>query len=269
MVARILIIEDNPESLELMRYLLAAHGHAVVVAQDGTSGVAQAEAESPDLILCDIQLPELDGFEVARRLKNNASLTDKPLVAVTALAMVGDRERVLAAGFDGYLTKPISPESFVCEVEAFLESELRSGGELREPVALATPAARVLPDPPRGLILVVDDFPDNLDLATSVLEFAGYRVATAGSVRDGLDLARRLLPDLILSDVNMAESGFEFIRAAKDDIRLCMIPFVFISSSLTCESARERGLALGAARYLVRPIDAAALLAEIEGSLQP
>ena len=96
MPARILIIEDNAENLELMRYLLSAHGHDVLVARDGRSGVSTAATSSPDLILCDIQMPEMDGYEVAQALKSTVRTLRIKLVAVTALAMVGDRERVLA-----------------------------------------------------------------------------------------------------------------------------------------------------------------------------
>jgi two-component system cell cycle response regulator len=73
-----------------------------------------------DLIICDVQLPKVDGYEVVRQLKNDAELSRTPIVAVTALAMVGDRERVLASGFDGYVSKPIDPETFVAQVEAFI-----------------------------------------------------------------------------------------------------------------------------------------------------
>lgn len=117
---RILVIEDNPTNLELMLYLLRAFGHRTSAARDGEEGVEAAIATLPDLILCDIALPKLDGFGVARRLKGDDRVRDIPLVAVTASAMVGDRDKVLATGFDGYITKPIAPETFVQDVERFV-----------------------------------------------------------------------------------------------------------------------------------------------------
>src|SRR5215211_5441343 len=120
MPARILIIEDNPTNLDLMTYLLSAFGHTPLMAHDGEEGLQAAQRETPDLIICDLQLPRLNGYEVARWLKSHPGLRAIPLVAVTALAMVGDRDKVLAAGFDGYIAKPIVPRSFVGEVEAFL-----------------------------------------------------------------------------------------------------------------------------------------------------
>jgi CheY-like chemotaxis protein len=116
---RILVIEDNPTNLELMLYLLKAFGHTASAARDGEEGVAVAIATQPDLILCDIALPKLDGFGVARRLKADERMRHIPLVAVTASAMVGDRDKVLATGFDGYIAKPIAPETFVQDVERF------------------------------------------------------------------------------------------------------------------------------------------------------
>lgn len=121
MPACILVIEDNVANLDLMTYLLRAFGHTLVTAQDGEEGLQVAcREEALDLILCDVQLPHMDGYEVARWLKSHARLRTIPLVAVTALAMVGDRAKMLAAGFDGYIAKPITPETFVSEVEAFL-----------------------------------------------------------------------------------------------------------------------------------------------------
>jgi CheY-like chemotaxis protein len=132
MAARILLIEDNADNLELMTYLLVAGGYEVKAAQDGLDGLALARSERPDLIICDVQLPRLDGYGVARALADDPNLNRIPLIAVTALAMVGDRERVLAAGFDGYLTKPITPETFVQQIDAHLPSELRVGSTERQ-----------------------------------------------------------------------------------------------------------------------------------------
>ena len=125
MPAHILIIEDNPDNLELMQYLLETSGYQVMTAADGEAGIRMAESELPDLILCDVQMPNGDGYQVVRHLRKDARFLNVPVVAVTALAMVGDRERTLAAGFDGYLSKPIEPEIFVGQVEAFLPAELR------------------------------------------------------------------------------------------------------------------------------------------------
>lgn len=120
MGAHILIIEDNPANLELARYLLHAHGHQVDCAEDGPAGVACARASRPDLILTDIGMPELDGYEVLRQLRADPHGRTLAIVALTAYSMPGDHARVLSSGFNGYLSKPIDPETFVQQVEAFL-----------------------------------------------------------------------------------------------------------------------------------------------------
>jgi two-component system, cell cycle response regulator len=106
---RILVIEDTPELLELLVIVLCAAGHQVSTATNGKDGLASARRELPDLILADVEMPGMDGFEVLRQLRSDPLLAARPVVALTACAMTGDRERVLSAGFTGYISKPIRP----------------------------------------------------------------------------------------------------------------------------------------------------------------
>ena len=114
---RILLIEDNEQNRYLATFLLERHGYQVASAVDGASGVQVAEATVPDLILLDIQLPLMDGHAVARALRAIPVLDATPIIAVTSYAMVGDREKSLAAGCDGYIEKPIDPDTFVSTIE--------------------------------------------------------------------------------------------------------------------------------------------------------
>ena len=120
MGARILVVEDNGPNRDLMTYLLTAFGHTAEEAHNGEEGWQKARAGAFDLVLCDVLLPRRDGYELARLVEDDPALAKVPLLAVTALVLVGDRERMFEAGFDGYLSKPINPETFVREVEAFL-----------------------------------------------------------------------------------------------------------------------------------------------------
>ena len=120
MCARILVIEDNLANLQLFAYVLEAAGHTTIAARDGEAGLRAARDERPDLILCDLVMPGMDGREVARRLKQDPELRSIPLVAATAQAMIGDKKAVLAAGFDGYIAKPIDVASLVIQLERFL-----------------------------------------------------------------------------------------------------------------------------------------------------
>jgi CheY-like chemotaxis protein len=116
MSRRILLIEDNEQNRYLATFLLTAGGYEVTHAPTGPAGIARARAERFDLVLLDIQLPGMDGYAVARELRELATMRGVPIVAVTSYAMSGDRERALAAGCDGYLEKPIDPATFVADV---------------------------------------------------------------------------------------------------------------------------------------------------------
>ena len=120
MKTRILLIEDNPQNRYLVTYLLEHRGYEVIHAETGPQGLELAATRHPALILLDIQLPGMDGYAVARALRTDSKLDGIPVVAVTSYAMAGDRERCLAAGCNGYLEKPIDPQSFAAEVESFL-----------------------------------------------------------------------------------------------------------------------------------------------------
>lgn len=265
MAARILIIEDNPTNLELMSYLLEAFGYQIATACDGEEGLQAAQRDWPDLIICDVEIPKINGVDVARRLKGDAGLRWIPLLAVTAFAMVGDRDRVLAAGFDGYISKPINPERFVREVEAFLPIIERSAPTVSSQTAIKVEKPRAT----HATLLVVDNSPVNIELLRSILEPSGYYVFSAANVDDGLELARQTTFDLIISDLHMPDSdGYAFIQAVKADPAMCAIPFMFLSSTRGGQYDTERDFAFGADRFIVRPIEPKALLGEIEALLR-
>lgn len=123
---KILVVEDNPLNLELLRDILLAEGYDVIEASDGAAGIEIARLERPDLILMDLQLPGIDGFEVTRRIRADARLASIPIIAVTAHAMKGDDERARAAGCAAFVTKPIE----VRELVAVVAESLRRRGSL-------------------------------------------------------------------------------------------------------------------------------------------
>ena len=120
MTCRILLIEDNEQNRYLETFLLERRGHEVTAAADGPAGIDLAAKLRPDLILLDIQLPGMDGYGVARALRQLPALRATPIVAVTAYAIPGDRAEPLAAGCTGYMEKPIDPDTFVDDVERHL-----------------------------------------------------------------------------------------------------------------------------------------------------
>ncbi len=273
---KILVVEDNKTNRELMVYLLKAFGYATSEADNGLSGMDLARKEHPQLIVCDVHLPQLDGYGVIRELKADAALKSTPVVAVTALAMVGDRDRILAAGFDGYVSKPIAPETFVPEIEKFLAK--RSGRGNRKAIM---PTKSFGTEEPRSVrtessshgtgetILVVDDTPANLEFARTTLRSFGYRVVTADNVERALSLATEQKPDIVLTDLYMApQSGFDFLEIAKVNPAFKGVPFIIISSTYTGEREVLECLKRGAARFITRPIEPEALLQEIAKTLK-
>src|SRR5476651_1168773 len=127
MGARILIIEDNQANMELMVYLLSAFGHQPLQAHDGEQGVALARSALPDLIICDLQLPKLDGYGVLQQLKGDAATRAIPILAASALAVTDGGAALRAAGFDGNLAKSFDPEEMLPALDALLPVALRAG----------------------------------------------------------------------------------------------------------------------------------------------
>lgn len=123
MKKRILIVEDNDLNLKLFRDLLTAHGYETIETKEGLEAINLTREQSPDLILMDIQLPEISGLDVTRRLKAEDKLRDIPIIAVTAFAMKDDEEKILAAGCQAYISKPISIVPFLNTVRKFLGEE--------------------------------------------------------------------------------------------------------------------------------------------------
>lgn len=124
-VARVLVIEDNPADLDLLTYLLEAGGHSVTQAHGGQEGIGAAISTHPDLILCDLRMPDVSGFDVVARLRGSAGLTDTPVVAVTVLSSLGDQRIALHAGFSGFMPKPIDPPGFLAEIASYLNQAQR------------------------------------------------------------------------------------------------------------------------------------------------
>jgi two-component system, cell cycle response regulator DivK len=120
MTQRILVIEDQDDLRAILRDFLTASGYDIVEAVDGGEGVAKARSQRPDLILMDIQLPVLDGYEATRQIKADPDLAETPVIAVSSFAMKGDEEKARASGCDGYVTKPYSPVKLLGMIRGFL-----------------------------------------------------------------------------------------------------------------------------------------------------
>jgi PAS domain S-box-containing protein len=266
---RILLIEDNPINLELMLYMLQAWGHQVLTATTAEDGLELARRTQPQLIISDVQLPGMDGYALARILKADPQLRRIPLMALTAYAMVGDREQARAAGFDGYFSKPIDPASFMTALDAVLPNKGQAPvADQSHPGPGDTVPSDLTALHPSTRLLLVDDGQFNLDFKRTLFEPAGYRVSTAADAGAAMGMLRQQPFDLVLSDVMMrGGSGFELLAQVRADPALRDTPFILLTSSCTDERSRTIGLELGANRYLIRPIEPEALLGEIRACL--
>ena len=267
--ARILIIEDNQASLQLMQYVLTAFGYVTDTARNGREGLEKARLAPPDLIICDLEMPEMNGYEFALQKNSRAEFKEIPLIAVTAYAMVGDREKVLAAGFEGYVSKPISPETFVKQIESFFSERKRASGV---PTTSAIADAPARPAQPKyGAILLVDDSAINRDLICSTLEPAGYTVTAFETVPEALAHAVRDSFDLIISDLHIpVTNGIEFLQVVKSDCKLRSIPFLLCTASYSGGTTSDiEALACELnAEFVNRPIEARLLLSKVDSILQ-
>ncbi|WP_256077596.1 EAL domain-containing protein [Massilia sp. YIM B04103] len=251
MSARILIIEDNPTNMELMVYLLRAFGYTPLMAHDGEEGVAAARRERPDLIICDVHLPKLDGYGVVAELKLDPALSTIPALAVTALAMVGDRERLLAAGFDGYIGKPIEPDTFVSQIESFL------------PGAGQPPASHET-----ATILIVDDHVLNREFLLTLLGYSGHRLLEAANGAEGLKMVQNERPDLVISDILMPNmDGYEFVTRMHSHPETADVPVIFYTATYREREAMAVAEACGVRWVLPKPSDPDVILRTVHEAL--
>jgi CheY-like chemotaxis protein len=124
MKTKVLIIEDNEQNMYMLSYLLESENYAIIQAFSGTSGIIAATKNKPDIILLDIQLPGMNGYEVAVKLKEDEELRSIPIIAVTSYAMPGDKEKAIESGAIGYIEKPINPDTFISQMNSFLQTEI-------------------------------------------------------------------------------------------------------------------------------------------------
>jgi two-component system cell cycle response regulator len=260
MGARILVVEDTPDSLELMTFLLETHDHTVVGAETGEQAIELAAAARPDLVVMDLQLPGIDGYQALIALQATPELVAVPVIAVTSFAMVGDRNRVLDAGFEHYVTKPIDPKTFAEEINSRLPEHLRGSPPLLTGVDVQVIATEA-DEQYAGDILVLDDSLTNQTLLRSVLEPHGYQVRTAFTVEEAIAAADGKRPDLVLSDVHVGEQrGISLLHYLRTVPSLAVVPFGFITASADW---RDPLIREGTVRIIHRPIDPKALLDEV------
>jgi two-component system cell cycle response regulator len=254
----ILVIEDNEKNLKLFRTLLEANNFRVLEALDAERGFELLRRELPDLVLMDIQLPGMNGYEATQKIRNDPSFSHIPVLALTAYAMQGDREKAIMSGCDGYISKPIDTRAFIENIEIFFEGR-------------ADPAAvnqlTTIPSLKRK-ILIVDDEPRNRKVLQAMLPEERFDTLTADNGEEGLAQAFAEHPDVILLDIMMPGiDGFEVSRRLKQDDRSKNIPIILVTALDEVDS-RIDGLEAGAEEFLSKPVRPVELLARVSSMLQ-
>jgi adenylate cyclase len=266
---RLLYVEDNDDNVFMLRRRLERRGYEVLVATDGETGLASAAAEQPDLILMDLGLPGIDGWETTRRLRADPVTAKIPVIALSAHAMAADRDSALDAGCDDFDTKPVDLDRLLAKIDACLDLARRRE---TEHAAASVDRASEPTDAPNAegpTLLVVDDSDDNRYTLVRRLRRQGHEhVLEAADGPSALELLRTRPIDLVLLDVMMpGMSGADVLAAMKQDMDLRELPVIMISA-LDDHEVVVRCLELGAEDYLPKPFDPTVLNARVTASLE-
>ncbi len=257
--ARILIVDDVSENLHAMMAILREQ-YAVIAATSGEKALElAARSPQPDLLLLDIQMPGMDGYEVLRRLKADPDTADIPVIFVTALSEAADEARGLKLGAADYISKPINPD--LLHLRVLTQLELRRYRR--------KPAAPGNGEPSQQLsILVVDDVPENIHELVGALS-GEYRVLVANSGAKAIELVQGAQPpDLVLLDIVMPEmDGYEVCRRIKATVAGNRIPVIFLSV-VDQVVEKVRGFSIGAADFITKPFDIDEVRARIRTHLE-
>jgi len=247
---RILYVEDDPKSRLIIRKLLENAGCEIFEAENGEQGIKMALELKPDAILMDIMLPVMDGLEATKKIREIPEIAEIPIIALTAKAMAGDREHILAAGCDEYMAKPLNLLLLLKLLSKVLKRELSLTPPQSAPEVKREKAA------PSKTILLVDDTPKNLMILEKVLQSEGYKTFTAENGRSALKILEEHHPDLIISDIAMpVMDGYRLCYEVMKNLKTKTIHFIFYSSHYSNKNEVEFGLKLGADKYMVRPLE--------------
>jgi CheY-like chemotaxis protein len=277
-MTKILLVEDNEMNQDMLSRRLQRRGYELLFAMDGAKGVEIAQIELPDLILMDISLPIMDGWEATRRIKADPRTRSIPIIALTAHAMVGDRDKCVAAGCDDYDTKPVELSRLLEKMETLLANRQGIAAAVTTisqtpppPAAVVTPTATTparIVDPTSATILVIDDNEMNRDMLGRRLERSGYTMLLASGGKEGLDIIAKQPVDLVLLDIMMPDlSGIETLQIIRSQYSLAQLPVIMATAKDRSEDMME-AFEQGANDYVTKPIDLPVVLARIQSHLR-
>lgn len=263
-MGKILIAEDNPDIRHIIGLLLAQRGHETLEAEDGMRAVELAAEQRPDLIIMDLGMPVLSGWDATRQIKSNPETADIPVIALTAHAMKGDRERAWEAGCDGFIVKPIDDELLLHTADQVLserQTKKAKGAAKELIVAAAGSAQSKIFSIHNEHVLIVDDQEDLAELMASKLKAQGYRISVVQDAQKALAMVETDPPDLIICDVRLPDlSGYEITGRIKQNAQLPFIPIILVTAGTV---DRKKGLEAGADDFIAKPIDLTELVVRV------
>ncbi|HIJ56574.1 MAG TPA: response regulator [Deltaproteobacteria bacterium] len=265
----ILIVDDDPLNLKLLNAQLSSVRYETILAEDGYTALEKAKTENPDLILLDIMMPGLDGYEVTERLKENQATKDIPIILITALDETEDKIKGLECGADEFLNKPVNTSELLARVKSLLRLKLykdqlksrkQSQRILTETKDIEEQSEKRVNLP---AILLVEDDEKDVRLIQNYLQGETYRLDVAKTGEEAMSFVLRQKIDLILLDILLpGMDGFEVVRRLKDSEAAKNIQIVAITNLQDMQS-KIKGIELGADDYLIKPINKHELKARV------
>ena len=267
--ARILVVDDEPRNVKLLSAHLTGNGFETLAAYNGEQALHKAAREKPDVILLDIMMPDLDGFEVTRRLKADPHTNHIPVVLVTSLDGSDNRVKGLEAGADEFLTKPINSTELLARVRALqrmkqMQDELRIRKQITERIIRETNTK----ESGQPSVLIVEDDERLRKQISDVLNARGYKTRVVNSVADAREVMAQYAPDLVLLDILLPDGdGLVLLDEWKAHERLQDIPIIIITV-LTDLEHKIKAIEQGADDYLIKPVNIDELVARMRASLR-
>jgi two-component system, cell cycle response regulator len=273
MTARVLVVDDILSNVKLLEAKLTAEYFEVVSAFNGLECLAKIDQAAPDIVLLDVMMPGMDGFEVCRRIKNNPKTAHIPVVMVTALDQPSDRVAGLDAGADDFLTKPVDDAALFARVRSLVRlkmmtDELRMRETTGQSMGLIDPATTLMDASPTGRILIIEDRPESVAWFAGALQPGGHEVASVDTFEEALVRVRGGDYDLIV--VSLGMRGFDGLRLCSQLRSLPEGRNVPILVVVTDGDRRKlnQALEMGVNDYLTRPVDKNELVARVRTQLR-
>lgn len=267
--AKILVVDDDANIINFFQYVLEDQGYTVEVAGNGIEAIKKVHSFFPDVILLDVVMPEMDGYEVTEELKNNPNTSNISIILVTGMDTVEDKVRGLESGADDFITKPFNFDELVARVKSLLKLK-RLQDQLRdlEKECNGKPAPAQAAGDRQNLILVIEDDERVSNLMSNVLGTGGYQAVCLDDGRKAIDYLKEKIPDLIILDLMVPGiEGMELLKRIRENVMLKEVPVIVITAIADFKT-KIKGLNIGADDYLVKPVKSLELLARVKSNLR-